>query len=73
MVGDWSVDIKKEFGDQVVHAHLTQLLGQCGRTGNIQEHNDTLFTFRPMIGSEQKAAEDASADQPPELKDRHGR
>jgi hypothetical protein len=36
------------------------------------KHDDTLFAFRPMIGSEQKAAEDASADKPLELKDRTG-
>jgi len=72
MVGDWPVDIEKEPGDQVVDAQLAEPLGECRRTGYVEEHHDTLFAARPMVGAEQKTAEHPSADQPPELEDRTG-
>ena len=70
VVGNRLVDVEKEPGDQIVHAQLAQLLRERGRVGDVQKHDDPLFASRPMVGSEQKAAEDTAAYHPAELEDR---
>src|ERR1700739_1368921 len=69
LIGNRFVDVEKEPSDQIVHAHLAQLLRERGRVGDVQKHDDTLFASWPMVGSQQKAAEDTAAYHPAELED----
>jgi hypothetical protein len=69
MIGNWLIDVEKELGDEIVHAQLAHLLGECCRIGDIQEHHDTLLASWPTVGSKQETAKDAAANQPSEFKD----
>jgi hypothetical protein len=64
-VDDRLVDVPEEAGDELVHPLLAHRLREPRRIGEIEEHDDQPSASRTMIGPQQNARQQFTADQPP--------